>query len=108
MAMIAAATAALGLLAGGGQMIMANQQTQHAKGAAEAQATAMDAQAKDLATKDAANLEAKRNQGAATQNAAIAAIRASMSAGSGMGGTILGGGAGTTVAPTAQKTLLGA
>lgn len=95
-------------LAAGGSAVEANQQTQHAKGAAQAEATAMNSQ---IATADAttkATAAQKADVGSSTQSAALAALRASMSAGSGMGGSILSTPEGSSVAPTSGKTLLGA
>lgn len=86
----------------------ANQQTQHAKGAAQAQQDAMTKQAADAATADKNTMAKKADVGSATQQAAIQALRASMSASSGAGGTILTGPQGQTgMAPTTTKTLLG-
>jgi regulator of protease activity HflC (stomatin/prohibitin superfamily) len=90
-----------------GSMVEQNQQTQHAKGAAEAQNTAMQAQIDQQTKTDAATQTQKANQGSATQAAALAALRASMSASSGMGGSILTSPTGTTPAPTTTKSLLG-
>lgn len=90
------------------QGVEANQQAQHAKGAAQAQQTAMDAQIKDATAADESNKKTQADAGATTQARAMAAIRAAMSSGSGMGGTILTGGQGAAPAPTQQKTLLGA
>ena len=87
--------------------VMANQQTQHAKGAAQAEATAANAAVDQQTKADAAATQQKANQGSATQAAALAALRASMSASSGMGGSILTSPTGTPPAPTAGKSLLG-
>lgn len=101
-------TAVVSALAAGGSAVQANQATQHAKGAAEAQKTANDAQLADAAKTDAANKDAQATRGSTTQQAAIAALRASMSASSNAGGTILTGPEGTgTGTPTATKSLLG-
>ena len=95
-------------LAAGGSAVEANQQTQHAKGAAEAQNTAMQAQIDQQTKADAATQTQKADQGSATQAAALAALRASMSDSSGMGGSILTSPTGTTgMAPTQTKSLLG-
>lgn len=89
--------------------VEANQQTQHAKGAAQAQATAEQNQINDANKQDQATQAAKGSDASATQSAAIAALRASMSANNGFGGSILTSGQGTnTAAPTATKSLLGA
>lgn len=86
-----------------------NQQIQHAKGAAQAQKTAMDAQIKTATDADAATQKQKADVGGSTQAAAIAALRASMTSGTGMGNTILTSPTGTGgAAPTVGKTLLGA
>jgi deoxyxylulose-5-phosphate synthase len=58
--------------------------------------------------KDQANLKNKANTGGATQKQAIDAIRASMAASSGMGGTILTNPQGSPGTPTTSKTMLGA
>ena len=102
------ATTTVAALSAGGSAVEANQEKQHAKGAAEAQATAMDQQVKTADEQDKANQTQKANQGSATQAAALAALRASMSASSGMGGSILTSPTGTTgMAPTQTKSLLG-
>lgn len=88
--------------------VESNQQAQHAKGAAEAEKTAMDGQIADAKKMGEADKVAKANTGGASQGAAIAALKASMSSGGSMGGSILSGGAGAAAAPTASKTLLGA
>lgn len=107
MGMTILATAAVAALAGGTQAIMANQQAQHAKGAAQAQETAMNAQVADQKKIDAADLTKKADSASATRAAAMNAIKASMSTTGQMGGTILTGGGGAAPAPTANKTLLG-
>lgn len=88
--------------------VQQNQQIQHAKGAAEAQETAINAQVKDSKAKDAQSMAAKGDQASATQAAALAALRANMTATGGLGGSILTSGQGTAPAPTVGKTLLGA
>lgn len=89
--------------------VEANQQQQHAKGAAEAQATAADAQIADQTKKDETVQQTKGANATTTQSAAIKALRASMSANSAFGGSILTGSQGTgTAAPTTTKSLLGA
>lgn len=87
--------------------IEANQERQHAKGAAEAQKTEMDAQIAAQQKADTAGKNQKATQASATQQAALAAIKASMNTQGTMGGTILTGGAGAGPAPVAGKTLLG-
>lgn len=87
--------------------VQSNQATQHAKGAAQAQQTAMNAQVDQANKTDAANKKALEVQGTATQSAALAALKASMSAGSTNGGSILTGPTGAPAAPTVTKTLLG-
>ena len=105
-ALIASTTIAA--LSAGGSAIEANQEKQHQKGAAQAQQTAMDAQIKTAQDQDTASKTQMANQGSATQAAAIAALRASMSASSGMGGSILTSPTGTTgMVPTQTKSLLG-
>lgn len=91
----------------GYQTYSANQATQHAKGAAEAEQTAMNAQIEDAKKTTAADTTSKAAAGAGTQAAAIAALRASLSASSGMGGSILTTPQGAAPAPTTTKTLLG-
>jgi Sec-independent protein translocase protein TatA len=56
---------------------------------------------------DANNLNQQQTQAGASQQAAINAIRAAMSANSGMGGTILTGPQGASTPSIASKTLLG-
>ena len=109
MAMTAIATGLVAALAGGAQAVEANQQTQHAKGAAQAQAAQAQAAVDQQTATDKAAATANANTGTTTQQAAINALRASMSASSGMGGSILTSPAtNTTPAPTATKSLLGA
>lgn len=89
--------------------VSANQQVQHAKGAAQAQATAAQAQVDAQAKSDQATQVNKGQGASATQSAAIQALRASLSANNSFGGSLLTGGQGTgTPAPTATKSLLGA
>lgn len=88
--------------------VQQNQQVQHAKGAAQAQETAMNNQLTLANQKDEQTKTAKASQGSSTQASALAAIKAAMSASSGFGGTLLTSGTGTQAAPTATKTLLGA
>lgn len=88
--------------------VQSNQATQHAKGAAQAQQTAMDAQVKKAGDLDAAEKKSKNDNASATATAAMSALRASMSTENLLGGTILTGGSGAAPAPTAGKTLLGA
>jgi hypothetical protein len=94
------------------EAINANQQEQHAKGAAQAQATQEQNLVNQQTAADQSTQNQKANTGSATQQAAISALRASMSANSGFGGSILTSGQGTQgtqqTAPTATKTLLGA
>lgn len=84
-----------------------NQQRQHAKGAAEAQKTSIDAEIASQKKDDQAAKSAKATNASANQKAAIAAIQSSMRNEGGMGGTILTGGSGAGPAPTQQKQLLG-
>lgn len=87
--------------------VQQNQQVQHAKGAAQAQKTAADAQVAAADKQTQANKDAKKEQASTTQAAAIAALRASMSAASGAGGSILTSPQGSAPAPTGSKSLLG-
>lgn len=88
--------------------VESNQQAQHAKGAAQAQATQAQAQIDQQKKADTATQTAKGANASATQASAIQALRASLSANSGFGGSLLTSGQGTgTAAPTATKTLLG-
>jgi hypothetical protein len=94
-----------------GTAVEMNQAKQQAKGAANAAQDQQNQVYKALADQkkaDAANLNLQQTQGGASQAAALAAIRASMSANSGAGGTILTGPQGAMAAPTQTKTLLGA
>lgn len=89
-----------------GQAVEANQATQHAKGAAEAQKTAMDEQLKEA---DADTAAAKKSQAQTAQSGAaqkMAAILAQMTSAGGVSGTNTGA-SNATPAPTSQKTLLG-
>lgn len=89
--------------------VNANQQEQHAKGAAQAQATKEQGLIDTQTKQDQQTQQAKGENASATQKAAIAALRASMSTKSLSSGTILTSGQGTgTPAPTQTKTLLGA
>lgn len=88
--------------------VQKNQEVQHAKGAAQAQETALNNQITAQKQTDAQNKSAKDSAAAGTQASALAALRASMSASSGFGGTLLTGPTGAQAAPTATKTLLGA
>lgn len=97
---------AAGLTVGAGA-VMSNQATQHAKGAAQAQETAMNGQVEKANALDTADKNAKATNAGSTQAAAIAAIRASMTTKNSAGGTILTGPLGAPPAPTATKTLLG-
>lgn len=90
------------------QGIAANQQAQHAKGAAQAQKTEIDAQVKAAGEADAAGKKNKQQQAGANNSAAMAAVRAAMSASTASNGTILTGGFGAAPASTTKKTLLGA
>lgn len=85
-----------------------NQQVQHAKGAAEAQATALAGQEKKLTDATVETNANKSRTASSTQNAAMAAIKAAMSSQGGLGGTILTGPGGSAQTPIATKTLLGA
>lgn len=69
----------------------ANQQRQHAKGAAEAQKTEMDAQVQKAEDTDTANKKIKSANASATQSAAMSALKASMNSSNLLGGSILGG-----------------
>ena len=89
------------------QAVDANQQRQHAKGAAEAQKTAMNAQMADLKKSEDVNKTQKADAGKANQAAAMEAVRSAMSTNNAGGGTILTGPQGAAPAPIAQKTLLG-
>lgn len=89
------------------QGVEANQQAQHAKGAAQAQQHEADDQAKQLQATDAATTKAKSDSAASTQSAAVNAMKAAMSATGGGNGTILTSGTGAAPAQTQTKTLLG-
>ena len=104
----AVAAVVVSALAATGSAIEANQQTQHAKGAAQAQQTLMNDQIAKADATTKADQSAKASSGSATQAAALAALRASMTANSGMGGSLLTNPTGSGVAPTAGKMLLGA
>lgn len=103
MAIMAATTAA----AATGSAVMQNQQIQHAKGAAQANQTAMNAQIKSADDQAKANQknQSQTAQGGAAQK--MAAALASMTSTGGMSGTITGA-SGMIPAQTQQKTLLGA
>lgn len=88
-------------------LIEGNQQKQHALGAAQAEQTAMNNQVAAANAQDKQNKTAQANQGSAVQAAALAALRASMSAGSGFGGSLLTNPSSSGIAPTQGKTLLG-
>lgn len=88
-------------------MVSANQQKQHAIGAAQAQNDAANAQINQEQAQDKATQQQKAQSASATQQAALAAIRASMGTSGSMGGTILTGPQGAAAAPTQGKTLLG-
>jgi hypothetical protein len=90
-----------------GGAVMQNQQTQHAKGAAEAQATAAQAQIDTANKTDAATNKTKADTAQAGAAQKMAAALASMTATGGAGGTITGA-ENMAPAPTAPKTLLGA
>lgn len=107
-AAIPIAAVVVSALAAGGAAVEANQQTQHAKGAAQAEQTAMNNQVAAANAADAQNKTQQANTGSATQSAALAALRASMSAGSGFGGSLLTNPSSSGIAPTQGKTLLGA
>lgn len=94
-------------LTAAGSAYQQNQQTQHAKGAAEAQQKLMEGQVDAAKKLDANAATAKAQAGSATQAAALAALRASMSAGSGFGGSLLTNPSNSALAPTQGKTLLG-
>lgn len=87
--------------------VEANQERQHAKGAQQAQDTALNAKIDEQKKADLNQKTAKGTQASVTQSAAIAALKASMSTAGQMGGTILTGGQGAAPAPIASKTLLG-
>jgi hypothetical protein len=102
--------AALAVIAGGAalyQGISSNQTAQHAKGAAQAEQTAINAQANTASQQDAANKQQQANSASSTQAASIAALRASLSSSS-SNSSILTGPQGAAAAPTQAKTLLGA
>lgn len=86
--------------------IAQNQTAQHAKGAAQAQETAMQGQIKAQTDADAAakKTQAQTSQAGAAQK--MAAIMASMTATGGGSGTITGA-SGQPAATVGQKTLLG-
>lgn len=108
-AAIPIAAVVVSALAAGGSAIEANQQIQHAKGAAQAEATAAQGQIDTANKQDQDTQAAKGSNASATQSAAIAALRASMSGTNGFGGSILTSGQGTnTAVPTTTKSLLGA
>jgi hypothetical protein len=89
-----------------GGAVEQNQATQHAKGAAEAQAKAMQDQI-DTATKtDTATAKTKSDTAQAGAAQKMAAALASMTATGGESGTITGAST-AGAAPTAPKTLLG-
>ena len=89
--------------------VESNQQAQHAKGAAQAESTAAQGAIDAQKATDQKTSDQKQTNASATQSAAIQALRASLSASSGFGGSILTSGQGTqTTAPTATKSLLGA
>lgn len=100
-----AAIAVISALAATGGAVEANQQTQHAKGAAQAEAQAMNDQATAAAATDKANLAKQADKGTSTQNAALAALKASMAASN--SNSILTSPTGAAPAPTQTKTLLG-
>ncbi len=85
--------------------VSANQQAQHAKGAAQAEQQQLDNQAKSATAADDANKKQQGNTGSATRDAAIAALKASMVASN--GGSILTSPTGSTPGQTQTKTLLG-
>ena len=88
--------------------VQQNQQIQHAKGAAQAQETAINDQIKKQKDAEAASKTAANASAGANQSAALAAIRASMSAASNFGGTLLTSPSGTPSPNPGGKTLLGA
>lgn len=88
--------------------VSSNQQAQHAKGAAQAQDTALNAKVAEQTKADQNNQAQKAQTGSSTQQAALSALRASMASASTQGGTILTGPLGASPAPTSTKTLLGA
>lgn len=90
-----------------GGAIEQNQQVQHAKGAAQAQQTAMDAQNAAAEKQTAANqtTQSQTAQSGAAQK--MAAALANMTAGGGDSGSITGAST-MAPAPTTSKTLLGA
>lgn len=93
-----------------GTAVEANQAKQQAKGTANAakdQQNQLQGQIDTQKKTDAANIANKGNAATATSSQALAAIRASMSANSSAGGTILTGPQGAAPAPTTSKTLLG-
>lgn len=107
---MAAAPVIAAIITAVGTGVEMNQQRQAAKGATNAandQQKQIDQQIADQKKKDSANLNQQQSQAGASQKAALDAIRASMSATSASGGTILTGPQGAAVAPSAGKTLLG-
>lgn len=103
-ALIATALASAGTI---GQMVMSNQATQHAKGAAQAEQTAMDAQLKSQQDKTTADTGTASGIAGSNSAQAMAAIRAALTKNSGFGGTLLTSGSGAPAAPVATKQLLG-
>lgn len=90
-----------------GSAVEANQQTQHAKGAAQAQATAQQAQI-DTANKQTAATQTQQSQTAQSGAAQkMAAALAGMTAQGGAGGTNTGASM-MPAADTMTKSLLGA
>ena len=84
--------------------VNANQQAQHAKGAAQAEAQTMNDQVAGAQATDLANKKKMADASSGTRDAAIAALKASMTA---SGGGTIGSPSGVAPAPTATKTLLG-
>lgn len=100
---LVAVTAASAIYGG----VEANQERQHAKGAAQAQEVKNNAAIEAQKKSDLAAQNQKSNQASSTQQAALAALRANMGTQGALGGTILTGPGGAAPAPAAAKTLLG-
>ena len=102
-----AISSAIAALTATGSAVMANQQTQHAKGAAQAQDTAMQQQVvqADDQTKATQTQQSQIAQAGAAQK--MAAALASMTASGGMGGTNTGASNAPLPQTQAGATLLG-
>ncbi len=91
-----------------GPAVVANQQIQHAKGAAEAEGAAINAQLNQAQKDSQTATSSAAGASKSSQAAAIAALKASLSTQGNLGGTILTGPQGAAPAPVSQKQLLGA